>query len=118
MNWKNGSRWPTGTARGLGSAVQTPHVPDNCLSAWAQYSVLTENRDQVLARLKEDGIPTAIYYPKPLHLQDAFVELGYNYGDFPHSEYAADRIFSLPMHPYMEEKEIDYIVERVRNAVK
>ncbi|NIU01929.1 MAG: aminotransferase DegT, partial [Nitrosopumilaceae archaeon] len=52
-------------------------------SVWAQYSVLTQNRDQMMARLKDKGVPTAIYYPKPLHLQTAFTRLGYQEGDFP-----------------------------------
>jgi dTDP-4-amino-4,6-dideoxygalactose transaminase len=51
--------------------------------------------------LKEAGIPTAIYYPKPLHLQMAFQNLGHKAGDFPVSEDYAGRIFSLPMHPYL-----------------
>jgi dTDP-4-amino-4,6-dideoxygalactose transaminase len=53
--------------------------------------------------LKEAGIPTAIYYPKPLHLQTAFSYLGYRQGDFPVSEMTSERIFSLPMHPYLEQ---------------
>ncbi len=52
--------------------------------------------------LKEAGIPTAVYYPKPLHLQTAFSGLGYKKGDFPISEDFSSRIFSLPMHPYLD----------------
>ncbi len=73
-------------------------------SAWAQYSILasgSEERDKLMERLKAANIPTAIYYPKPLHLQTAFANLGYKEGDFPASEDAANRIFSLPMHPYL-----------------
>ena len=54
-------------------------------------------------KLKEAGIPTAIYYPKPLHLQTAFSYLGYRQGEFPVSEYVSERIFSLPMHPYLDQ---------------
>ena len=102
----------------LSGSVVTPFVPEGYLSSWAQYSVLTENRDEVLTRLQKAGIPTAIYYPKPLHIQDAFQDLGYKYGDFPISEYAAERIFSLPMHPYLQDEEIDHIAACVREAVK
>jgi dTDP-4-amino-4,6-dideoxygalactose transaminase len=87
------------------SPVVTPAIPDGYASAWAQYSVLAKEpalRSGLQARLKEAGIPTAIYYPKPLHLQTAFRPLGYRRGDFPVSETCAERIFSLPMHPYLQ----------------
>ena len=63
-----------------------------------------------LARLAAAGIPSAIYYPTPLHLQQAFAPLGYALGDFPVSEDLSTRIFSLPMHPYLQDAEIDTIV--------
>jgi dTDP-4-amino-4,6-dideoxygalactose transaminase len=89
----------------------TPAVKENRSSAWAQYSLLSEDREGDLQRLKEWNIPTAIYYPKPLHLQDAFRYLGYQKGDFPVSEHCAGRIFSVPMHPYMEEAEQEYVIK-------
>ena len=87
----------------LAGFVKAPHIPEGLRSAWAQYSVLSDKREEYLKRLKEAGIPTAIYYPKPLHLQTAFSHLGYQQGDFPISEHVAERIFSLPMHPYLEQ---------------
>jgi UDP-2-acetamido-2-deoxy-ribo-hexuluronate aminotransferase len=84
--------------------VQTPAVSKDMISAWAQYSVLASDeahRSKLQAKLKEAGIPTAIYYPRPLHLQTAFESLGYRAGDFPISEDFSSRIFSLPMHPYL-----------------
>lgn len=84
--------------------VVVPRVPSGFSSVWAQYSILAKNenhRSELQARLKEAGVPTAIYYPKPLHLQTAFQSLGYKSGDFPVSEDAARRIFSIPMHPYL-----------------
>lgn len=86
----------------LGEKVKTPVVPDGYRSAWAQYSVLTDQRDRIMETLKEHGIPSAVYYPIPLHLQDAFAGLGYKKGDMPVSEEMAEKIFSLPMHPYLE----------------
>jgi len=74
-------------------------------SAWAQYSILAQNstqRDLLRTKLQEAGIPTAVYYPIPLHLQRAFQDLGYHKGDFPVSEDCCRRIFSIPMHPYLE----------------
>jgi dTDP-4-amino-4,6-dideoxygalactose transaminase len=79
-------------------------MPQESKSAWAQYSILAKNREHRLnlqKNLKEAGIPTAIYYPKPLHLQTAFSSFGYCKGDFPVSEDCAERIFSIPMHPYL-----------------
>jgi UDP-2-acetamido-2-deoxy-ribo-hexuluronate aminotransferase len=103
--------------QGLSGHVVTPTVPEGLVSSWAQYSVLAEDRDLVMGRLNQAGIPTAIYYPKPLHLQEAFTGLGYSPGDFPVSEEAAGRIFSLPMHPYLEDDQIDFIVGQVAAAV-
>ncbi len=93
--------------------VTTPFVHKDCRSVWAQYSILTEHRDDMLKKLKSRGVPTAVYYPKPLHLQDAFRALGYKRGDFPISERIADSIFSVPMHPYLNEEDQDYIVKAI-----
>ncbi|MDA8123798.1 MAG: DegT/DnrJ/EryC1/StrS family aminotransferase [Deltaproteobacteria bacterium] len=90
----------------LTGIVETPTVPEGYCSAWAQYSVLARNaeeRDAMQASLKKAGVPTAIYYPKPLHRQGAFASLGCPAGAFPLSEDCAARIFSLPMHPYLAE---------------
>ena len=92
-------------SRLLGNAVAAPKIPEGYLSAWAQYSVQSDNRQHVMNRLKDAGIPTAIYYPKPLHLQTAFSYLGYAKGDFPIAEKVSERIFSVPMHPYLTEEE-------------
>ncbi|MCB2192812.1 MAG: DegT/DnrJ/EryC1/StrS family aminotransferase [Deltaproteobacteria bacterium] len=96
-----------------GAALTPPQVPSGCASAWAQYSVLAESqatRAEFIERLKAAGIPSAIYYPKPLHLQTAFAYLGLQAGDFPHSESAGERIFSLPMHPYLAVEDQEKIV--------
>jgi UDP-2-acetamido-2-deoxy-ribo-hexuluronate aminotransferase len=92
--------------------VTLPSVPAGYKSVWAQYSVLAASeahRQRLQSGLKETGIPTAVYYPKPLHLQTAFSRLGYREGDFPRSEDAARRIFSLPMHPYLKPEEQEKI---------
>ncbi len=84
--------------------IKTPTVPEGCKSAWAQYSILAGNNQQrnALQRaLKAMDIPTAVYYPLPLHLQRAFAYLCYPKTAFPVSESLSERIFSLPMHPYL-----------------
>ena len=96
------------------AVVQAPVVPEAMKSAWAQYSVLAKDethRTQLQSTLKEAGIPTAIYYPKPLHLQAAFKSLGYKEGDFPISEDFSSRIFSLPMHPYLSNSDQEIIAK-------
>lgn len=96
--------------------VVTPRIPEGYLSAWAQYTVAmkeTERRPEMLRRLKDAGVPTAIYYPKSLHLQKAFSYLGYREGDFPVSESSSARVFSLPMHPYLDEADQERIAEVV-----
>ena len=67
-----------------------------------------------MAKLKGEGVPTAIYYPKPLHLQRAFIDAGYRKGDFPITENCAGRIFSLPMHPYLAAKDQRWIADILR----
>ena len=98
--------------------VETPSVPQGLRSAWAQYTVLCPNRDEAQEALKAAGIPTAVYYPKPLHLQTAFASLGHRSGDFPVSEAMSERVLSLPMHPYLEAEEIDRVCEELIRFVK
>ncbi len=91
--------------------VSVPYIAPTCTSVWAQYSVLSDRRTMLQGKLQEAGIPTAIYYPIPLHRQGAFAHLGYRSGDFPVSEDAAARILSLPMHAYLSAAQQEEIVE-------
>jgi len=94
-----------------------PSVAEGNVSVWAQYCVLardTEQRTEVMERLSEASIPSGIYYPKPLHLQKAFANLGYKEGDFPVAENAASRIFALPMHPYLSAEDQEGIVKVIK----
>ena len=96
----------------------TPNVPAGYQSVWAQYSLLARDeahRDAVMKGLQGKGIPTVIYYPRPLHLQGAFFSLGYREGNFPVSEDCARRIFSLPMHPYLSEADQQEIASALRS---
>ncbi|MDK2064389.1 DegT/DnrJ/EryC1/StrS family aminotransferase [Aliarcobacter butzleri] len=90
-----------------------PYIDKKSTSAWAQYSVRVKNRDEIQNRLKDAGIPTAVHYPMPLHLQECFLYLGYKKGDFPISEVVSDEIMSLPMNPYVTDVEIEYIVGNI-----
>lgn len=93
--------------------VKCPVVAPGVLSVWAQYSLLAMQRDKVLEALKAKGIPTAIYYPIPLHLQGAYRYLGYGPGAFPVCERIAGSIFSLPMHPYLQHRDQQVIAETI-----
>lgn len=97
----------------LAGHLPTPVVPEGALSSWAQYTVRVPatERDRVMAEMKAAGIPTMIYYPRPLHLQPAFADLGGREGDLPVSEAAAREVLSLPMHPYLDDAEVEKIAE-------
>ena len=90
-----------------------PYVDEKTTSAWAQYSIRVKNRDELQEKLKLVGIPTAVHYPMPLHLQECFTYLGYKKGDFPISEIVSNEIMSLPMNPYVTDEEIEYIVRNL-----
>ena len=99
--------------------IKTPAVFPGYKSAWAQYSLLAkdgEMRRKIQMGLNEKNIPTAVYYPTPLHLQTAFAELGYKKGDFPVSEDYASRIFSIPMHPYLSEEKQAEICQCIKSC--
>ncbi len=101
----------------LGEVVVTPTVLEGNVSVWAQYSVLARDaahREALRTHLGRQGIPTAVYYPIPLHLQTAFNGLGYEKGSMPVSEDAGERIFSLPMHPYMTAEDQDRVFAAIR----
>ena len=98
--------------------VVLPTVDPRATSAWAQYSVRVKARETLQSELKTAGIPTAVHYPMPLHLQEAFQYLDYKHGDFPVAEKVSEEILSLPMNPYLTEEEIDYITHKVLELVQ
>jgi UDP-2-acetamido-2-deoxy-ribo-hexuluronate aminotransferase len=100
--------------RMLAGSVKVPKILKENVSAWAQYSVLHSRRDDLIKKLRANDIPTAIYYPIPLHLQEAFAGLNYRKGDFPIAEKIASEIFSLPMHPYLEKQAQEKISEIIK----
>ena len=101
----------------LRDVVITPELPPDQGSVWAQYSIQVEDRDAVRAALQENGIPTAVFYPIPVHLSTAYSHLQYRKGDFPIAERISERIFSLPMHPFLAEDRILEITETIKRAV-
>lgn len=103
----------------LKDKVKTPITPDGYYSSWAQYTIQLENkkqRDALQEKLKEHGIPTMIYYPKPMHEQIAFEDIASKVNDLSVTEDLCKRVLSLPMHPYLEEKSIAEICENIRRG--
>lgn len=92
-----------------------PTVGKGVVSTWAQYTLEHDNRDGLLASLKHRNIPTAVYYPVPLHLNLAYQRFGHGVGSLPVTERIAKRVMSLPMHPYLNEADQDRIVDAVRS---
>ena len=96
----------------------TPHVPTGYRSIWAQYTLRAEDsraRDAIMAALKSEGIPTAIYYPRPLHEQTAYASFPTDPEGLPNSSKAAQRVFSLPMHPYLDAADQSHILATLKN---
>ena len=94
------------------SLIKVPSIPDlENRSVWAQYTLILDDsiyadRNKIMNLMKEKGIPTALYYPAALHLQKPYLDLDAN---LPITESIADRVISLPMHPYLNDQEIEYI---------
>ncbi len=104
----------------FGDLAIVPEVPVGLTSVWAQYTVRLPagcDRDAVAACLKGAGVPTAVYYPKPLHTQTAYREYPRAGNGLPVSEQLAAEVLSLPMHPYLDESTQDRIVEAMKSAV-
>jgi len=99
--------------------VVTPFEAKNVEHIYHQYTIQVQNRNKLQKFLKDKGIPTAIHYPIPLHLQPAFKHLtDANEGDLPISEDVAKNVISLPMHPDLTREEQDYIVDAIRSFMK
>ena len=91
------------------SNATLPIIRLNRSSVWAQYTVRVNNRDEVKKKLQDNGIPTAIYYPVPLHLQECFKNFDYKENDFPLAEETSKLVLSLPMNAYLSDDNISYI---------
>ena len=101
----------------LAPVIVRPPRRADAISAWAQYVVRLPRRDRVRQALAREGIPTAIYYPKPLHLQPAYAACGDGPGSMPVSERLCGEVLALPMHPYLDEKTVARIAAAVNAAV-
>jgi len=113
-------KWGELYASLLEDIVKTPTIPNGYTSSFAQYTILLDNeeqRDALQKKLKENNIPSMVYYPKPLHLQSVYCGLGYTEGSLPQAEKASKCVLSLPMHPYLNESEINNVVNIIKTFV-
>ena len=95
--------------------IRTPVLIDGARSVWAQYTIQVDNRAKFQADLKDQGVPTVVYYPIPLSKQPAYAQ--FPSVPTPNSEKLAERVVSLPMHPYLDEKTQDRIIEAVLKSL-
>jgi len=104
-------------AKRLGGRVVAPLLPEGGdLFAWAQFTVQLRDRNAVQAQMKARGVPTAVYYPRPMHLQPAYSAFGAGEGSLPRSEALSSMVLSLPMHPYLSQSEIDQVCDALLQA--
>lgn len=105
----------------LKEIVETPVIPEGYVSSFAQYTIklkTKEQRNNLQAYLKLKGIPTMIYYTKPMHMQKAFSELEQNYSYNEGTDELCNRVLQLPMHPYLKIEDIELITNEIKNAFK
>jgi dTDP-4-amino-4,6-dideoxygalactose transaminase len=105
-------------AAGLGDVVATPKVIAGGLSVWAQYTIEVEDRDGLSAHLREHGVPSAVYYPIPIHRQGVYSGYPVAPGGLPVTEAKAARVISLPMHAYLTQDDQDQVIAAVLAFVK
>ncbi len=105
---------------GIDNKIDRPLIQDGNYSAWAQYTIKTKNRDELSEYLFQKGIPTVVYYPKPLHLQSAYSSFPRYPEDLKVSEYLSGSVLSLPMHPYLSSDDQERIIGLINeyNKVK
>jgi UDP-2-acetamido-2-deoxy-ribo-hexuluronate aminotransferase len=108
-----GASYSAKLAKAAGSRIVTPFIESWNTSVYAQYTILVDDRDKLQPALQTKGIPTAVHYPVPLHLQPAFAGVNKPEGSFPVSEGVSRKVMSLPMHPYLGESDMDRIVTAV-----
>ena len=102
--------------KGLNKEIISPKKKvEDSTHVYHQYVIRVKNRDEVQKRLQEKGVSTAVYYPRPLHLQECYKELGYKKGDLPVAEKACDKVLALPIDPDLNDKQINYVVETIRS---
>ncbi|MCX7913499.1 MAG: DegT/DnrJ/EryC1/StrS family aminotransferase [Thermodesulfovibrionales bacterium] len=102
----------------LKGLVKTPLEKEGFIHVYHQYTILSESRDLIQRALREKGIPSVVYYPVPLHLQNALHSLGYKKDDFPVAEWLTSQVLSLPIYPELDDEEIVFIAKTIKECLK
>lgn len=104
----------------LQDCFRLPVIPDDCLSAWAQFTLQAKDEEQrnfIIQKMKEFDIPIMVYYILPLHMQTAFKYLNYNEKDLPVCAEFCKKVFSVPMHPYLSEDDVSFICDKLKSCI-
>jgi UDP-2-acetamido-2-deoxy-ribo-hexuluronate aminotransferase len=110
---QNAAAWYDEHLKGI-EEIRLPERVNYSTHTFHQYTIQTNRRNELQQFLKEKGIPSMVYYPGVIHLQEAYQFLGYKKGDFPVSEYLAENVLSLPMHTELTEEQLEYITETIK----
>lgn len=105
----------------LTDIVKTPAIPQGFYSSWAQYTIQLQDkatRDKLQQQFKENGVPSIVYYPKPMHRQEAFRDYSYEDNYFSNTLRLCDTVLSLPMHPYLTDEDIEMVTMMVKRSVR
>ena len=102
---------------GLRGIVDIPAVPGDAVSAWAQYTIVTDERARLQAGLAEAGVGSAVYYPKPLHRQTGYAPYHLDGISLDRTDWLCDRVLSLPMYPYLRDDQVDRVIDVVRRSL-
>lgn len=104
----------------LDGIICTPDIPDGFYSSWAQFTLRIkegQSREEIIKHMKELGVPTAVYYPIPVHLSSAYLGISDNQIRLPNTEKLSKQVFSIPMHPYLKDEEVIKICDAVRKSI-
>ena len=101
----------------LSNNVKTPIIKPDRFSTWAQYTIRVNDRDKFRQNLEKQGIPSSVFYPVPLHLQDCFQYLGYKKDDFTVSKKASEEVVSIPINPFLSDDQINYVVSKILDNI-
>ena len=104
----------------LKEIVKTPEIPINYRSSWAQYTIQLKDkkeRNEIQQKLSDADIPSMIYYPKPMHMQQAFADRTFEMNEYEYTNKLCDTVLSLPMHPYLETQDIDKVISLIKEII-
>ena len=99
----------------LGEVFDIPKVKNDYFSSWAQYTLKSIKRDMIKEKLEKKGIPVMIYYPTPIHKQPAYKKYSSFCDDLSISEKISKEVFSIPMHPYLKDKDLEFIISALKS---